>query len=46
MKTITAILILVGILLICCVGACAAIFSIRSLDRWCVRHLSDTEMET
>jgi len=43
MKTLAAIVTLPGILLICFVGAFAALIGLRSLDRWCARQLTDTD---
>jgi hypothetical protein len=43
MKTLAAIITLPGILLICCVGAFAALCGLRRLDNWCARQLTDTD---
>jgi hypothetical protein len=43
MKTLAAMFILPGILLICFVGACAALCGLRRLDNWCARQLTDTD---
>ena len=43
MKTLAAMFILPGILLLCVVGAGAALLGWRSLDRWCARQLTDTD---
>ena len=43
MKTLAAIITIPGILLICCVGAFAALCGLRRLDNWCARQLTDTD---
>ncbi len=43
MKTIAAFITLPGILLICLVGAFAALCGLRRLDNWCARQLTDTD---
>jgi hypothetical protein len=41
MKTLLALLLLPGILLICLVGAAAALSGFDRVDRWCQRQLTD-----
>lgn len=43
MKTIAALFTLSGILLICFIGAAAALCGLRRLDDWCARQLKDTD---
>jgi hypothetical protein len=43
MKTIIGLLMLPGILLICVIGAAAALCRCRRLDDWCERQLTDTD---
>lgn len=43
MKTTVSIFYLLLIILICFVGACAALLGLRRLDAWCARQLTDTD---
>ena len=42
MKTLFALLMLPGILLICMIGCAAALCRLKRLDAWCERQLTDT----
>ena len=43
MKTLIALLLLPGILLVCVVGCAAALCRMKRLDDWCARQLTDTD---
>jgi hypothetical protein len=43
MKTIVALLMLPGILLICVIGCAAALCRFKRLDTWCKHQLTDTD---
>ena len=43
MKTLIALLLLPGILLVCVIGCAAALCRLKRLDAWCERQLTDTD---
>jgi hypothetical protein len=45
MKTITAILIVGGIVLVCLLGCAASLLGLKRIDAWCSRQLTDGQSE-
>lgn len=45
MKTFAAFLIVIGLLLVCLIGVCAALLGLHRVDAWCRRQLTDGQAE-
>ena len=43
MKTLLALLLLPGILLVCVIGCAAALCRLKRVDDWCAEQLTDTD---
>ena len=45
-RTLCALVVLPGVILLCVVGAIAALIGASRLDAWCARQLADTDGQT